>query len=91
VHDGHSSEHRNEAVHLLRRFVQDLLLFQWENRTEFVSLQEACEFLSWEPDRVKLERRVELLQLAVRFITPRDDDGASKGGAKRAADDDTPD
>jgi hypothetical protein len=72
VHDGRSSAHRNEAIHFLRRFVEALLMFHWRNSIGAMTLAEACEFLHLEPNAAKLERRIELLQRAVKFITPKE-------------------
>jgi hypothetical protein len=76
VHSGRSSTHRNDAVHIARGFVEDLLMFHWYNEIDARNLAEACEFLHLERDTAKLERRMHLLAQAVRFCKARERNGS---------------
>ena len=69
IHQGRSSAHRDEAVHLLRKFVEKILLFHWYNQIEAKSLKEGCDFLDLPPDMIDLKQRAEELDRFARHVT----------------------
>jgi hypothetical protein len=67
VHSGQRSEQIEKYVYQLKRYVDQLLLFNIENFFKFISLEEVARFLDLSTDSNLLKERVKLLNKAVKF------------------------
>lgn len=67
VHAGYRTDEIETYLHQLRRYVEGLLTFHIYNVQKFSSIEEAAEFLNLPSDLTVLQKRMRLLQRAIKF------------------------
>ena len=76
VHAESESEGARTNCYLLQDYFRGAIRFYLSQRKIFSSLDEANTFLDLPADRTKLDRQIQLLRKAIKFITPLDVDGS---------------